>query len=352
MVKKLLYISTTFICLILLLNSCSTSSLLISVLQPAKVSLPGTIKRISILPVAGIPDPPGVFDSLENVLLDPAYDYNKTRKGYLYGAYEAMASSPRFKKVEIADSSFVDSVFSGMISWDVLKEICRHDSTDAVLLIKKVVAHDSIQYLEESGKKVNISVLTEYPKYPEEYDYGCILFFRLISNTKWAFYQPAIQMKLAQYSFSDTIDFYRNNSCEVVFSPDTMRNLLYSACFYTGKKVGERLTPVWDDAAQRFFYTGPSKNLRDAAGLVKKNQWNEASQIWNALSVEKNKSLACKASFNMALAWERADDLDQALIWISYADSLFSNSKTLAYKKILKKRLETRDLLDKQMTGN
>jgi hypothetical protein len=350
MTKQLLNIPTAFICVILLLGCSSTSSLLISVLKPASVSIPGTIKRISVFPVAGIPEPPGVFDSLGYyVMLDPGFDYNKIKKGYLYGLYEALLSSPRFQKVVLADSVFADSVFSGIISWDLLKEICRHDSTDAVVLINKVVAYDSIQILEESGKKVRTPSLTEYP---EEYDYYCTLFFRLISKTKWAFYQPAIQIRSAQYSFTDTTDLYCNSNCNGAYDTDSMQKILYSACFYTGKKVGEKLTPVWDEAARRYFYTGMDMNLRDAAKFVKQNQWNEAAQIWNSLSEDKSKRLASKASFNMALAWERADDLDQAFSWISYADSLFSNSKTLTYKKILKKRLETRDILDKQMTGN
>jgi hypothetical protein len=352
MFRKLLFILLTQICAIVLLNSCSTDTLLISELQPASVYIPGNIKRVSIFPLAGIPDPPGIFDSISHILLDPANNYNITKKGYLYGVYEVMASSPRFQKITIADSSFVDSVFSGTVSWDILKEICRHDSTDAVLIIKKIVAYDSIQYLEESRKKLNTASFQEYPRYPEESYYSCTFLFRLISNTKWAFYQPAIQTKSVQFSFTDTIDFYGDNRCENVFSPDSMQEILYSACFYTGKKVGERLAPVWDDAVQRFLYIGQNKNLRDAARFIKKNQWVEAGQIWNTLSEDKNKRSACKASFNMALAWERADDLDQAFSWITYADSLFSNSKTLAYKKILKKRLETRDLLDKQMTGN
>jgi len=128
--------------------------------------------------------------------------------------------------------------------------------------------------------------------------------------------------------------------------------LLYNACFRTGNKVGIQISPSWNDNVQRVIYTGPNRELRNAAYLVIKNQWIEAAQIWNRLSETTHRKLASRACFNIALAYERDDDLDQAISWIAYADSLFSNSKTLHYKKILDDRTKTRALLDQQMSGN
>jgi hypothetical protein len=54
----------------------------------------------------------------------------------------------------------------------------------------------------------------------------------------------------------------------------------------------------------------------------------------------------------MALAWERDDELNQAMLWINYSDSLLSTGKTLIYKNLIETRLKKRDILNQQMMGN
>jgi hypothetical protein len=318
---------------------------MISVLQPAEVNLPGHINSVSIYPAAGIPSPAGVFDSIRNVAINQDYNYNRTRQGYLYGIYEVLAASPRFQRITVADSVFADSIYERTVSWDILKQICQHDSTEAVLLVNRVVAYDSVNYLDES--RTEESIVDSF----EKYFYSCTLFFRMISNIRLAFYEPAVQMKSVHYFFTDTIDLYSNNSCNDVSSADSMQDILYNACFYTGRKVGARLAPVWNDEVRRVFYTGTDLNLGEASMLARNNQWKEAGQIWETLSKNKNKRTASKASFNMALAWEQEDDLYQALFWLDYADSLYNNPRTAAYRKILEQRLRTRALLDQQFTA-
>jgi hypothetical protein len=80
------------------------------------------------------------------------------------------------------------------------------------------------------------------------------------------------------------------------------------------------------------------------------NDWNTAAVIWNRLVEEGDRKLASHASFNLAVAWERDDDLDQALSWISYADSLHSSPKTFRYKQIIADRLKKREILNYQMS--
>jgi hypothetical protein len=337
----------SLIFVLIIMNSCYTSVVMISILQPAEVSLPGNIKSISIYPVTGIPAPPGVFDSIRNVSINQAFDYNLTRRGYIYGLYEALDASPRFRKVMVSDSSFVDSLYQGILGWNVLKKICQFDSTDAVLLILKAIAYDTVNYLEESGVTYSLS---DPAYYQEQYENNsCTLVLRMISKFKLAFYEPLLEKKSAQLSCSDTVTLYKLNSCEDVFSADSMRDMLYNACFFTGEKLGKRLAPTWNDEVRRIFYKGSDIDFREAAWLVKQNRWTEAGQIWEALSSSRNKRIANKAAFNMALAWEQEDDLNQALLWLDYADSLMTRHQTTEYRKILERRLDTKQLLDLQM---
>jgi hypothetical protein len=349
MLKKPSYIPASLILCIILLNSCSAGSILISVLQPASVIIPGKIKSISIFPVAGVPDSPGVFDSISHIALYPGYDYNITKKGFIYGIYDVLASSPRFQRIVIADSALSSMVASGIISWDLLEEICRHDSTDGVLLLKKAVTIDIIRNYWGDNISKGYDAWYRGEEYPfSSYDF----LLRLINRTRWAFYQPDSQVQTPTFSYTDTIDFYDIEGLYTVRSYAAMREVLYDACFYTGSEVGKQLAPAWNNDAPRFLYTGPNKPLRKATALLRNEKWEEAGQIWDSLAHVDNKMLAFKASFNTALAWEQADDLDQALLWINYADSLRHNNRVEAYKKILKKRLQERAVLDIQMAGD
>ena len=71
----------------------------------------------------------------------------------------------------------------GVISWDELRQICIHDSTDAVLLLKKAVTHDILDYFTE-----------------DEY---CGLRYNLVSHTKWCFYQPFLLIASDDFIFTD-----------------------------------------------------------------------------------------------------------------------------------------------------
>jgi len=318
----------------ILFTACSTGLTTISVLEPAPLSLPASIKSVSIFPEVVFAGSQGMFDSIQHVELDPTTDYNEIRKGYLHGLYDAMATSPRFRKVVIADSSYrqLDDL-SNLISWNDLRQICTKDSTNTVAILTKAVSYDNIQFYSHP-------------------DLGCSFYYQVINKTKWTFLLPDDTLAADIY-YNDTVHFDgQDYNCEsMLVDMPSGDELLYDACYRTGNRVGTFISPWWNADVLRILFTGPNKELRNAANLIIKDQWGEAALIWNRLSEDTNRKLASRASFNIALAFERDDDLNQAASWVAYADSLFSNSRTAKYKKILDDRLKKRIILDQQVTG-
>ena len=76
--------------LLLIFSACITERITLSVLQPAEISIPAEIQKISLFPGAGIPDPPGMYDSIDRIELKPDYNYNRIKRGYMEGLYEAI----------------------------------------------------------------------------------------------------------------------------------------------------------------------------------------------------------------------------------------------------------------------
>ena len=78
----------------------------------------------------------------------------------------------------------------------------------------------------------------------------------------------------------------------------------------------------------------------------------DAGAIWDKLAESPNNKKASRAAFNLALAFERDDVLDQAVLWIAFTDSLQNTAASAAYKIILEKPAEGEASLDEQMAGN
>jgi hypothetical protein len=317
--------------LLIAFTACSTARINISVLQPAEISIPLTIQKISLFPGAGIPNPPGKYDSIDHVKLIPDYNYNRIKRGYMEGVYEIIQQTPRFKRVVLTDTSFENLTSEGVISWDELRQICIHDSTDAVLLLKKAVSRDALNYINE-----------------EEF---CGLRYNLVSHTKWCFYDPFSLVASKDFIFTDFNNYEQQFECGIIRPVKNLTGILYDACVLTGNKLGEQICPSWHDDVERDIFSGPGKILKDAFFLASHNQWNQAAVIWNDLSNSPKRNQAYRASFNLAIAWERDDDLEQAREWALYADSLNSSQKTKAYLIILEQRIQFKAELDKQLMG-
>jgi hypothetical protein len=319
----------------LLLAACSPARINISVLQPAVISIPQSIQRISLFPGAGIPNPPGVYDSIQQVKLKPGYNYNRIKRGYMEGVHKVIQQSPRFKRVVLSDTIYENLVSAGVIGWDQLRQICIHDSTDAILLLKKAVAHDILDYFSET----------------EGEEQFCGLRYNLETHTKWCFYDPFTLIASDDFTYTDFNNYEQEVPCGGILPIKNITGILYDACLLTGNRLGEQICPSWKDNVQRFIFSGPGRSLKQAYFLASHSQWNQAAVIWNDLSNSPDKKQAYRASFNLALAWERDDDLDQAGEWAKYADSLHSDKITKAYVIILDQRIRFKAELDDQIEG-
>ncbi len=310
--------------LVVLMWSCLPYSVTISVLEPAEVILPAKVQRLSILPVPGYYSKPGVFDSLSHLILNPKTDTKEIKVGYLHGMYDVLSQSPRFKKVVFSDSSY----YKNRLMWEDVSGICNHDTTDAVIFLSKVVAYDAINkhYFFDNDESYSQSL------------------YKMLNYSKWVLCMPERELNLSTYEFADTVNI------SGFFGPSGLEQLLYEACYLSGQSSARKLGPYWTDT-QRMLYSGPGNTMRKAARMAMKDQWVEAASIWNKLSKEDNKTLAARASYNIALTYERDDLLDQAGLWATYADSLVNDNNMDIYSKLLMIRMKTREKLEKQMTG-
>jgi len=302
-------------------GSCYISESNLTVLQPADTVLPASLQKITILPMPGPSSASGRFDSLS--FENPGDPY-QIKMGYIHGIYRVLSESPRFSSVKLADTVNAPFIRNTQIYWDDLEKICKVYGTDAVLILSRAVSY----------AQNNTEILRAY-SYSD---------YSMLNKTRWIFYQPQKQNTTARYNFTDTIALAGE------FSEVRLFDLLYEACYLTGVNCGKRMVPYWQEVS-RIIYSGPGRDLRDAAAFALKDRWHNSGMMWNDLISYKKSRLASRAAFNLAVAFEREDDLEQAYLWVTYADSLQSSELTTRYKKILDLRIKNRALLDHQITG-
>lgn len=322
-------VPVSFLFLLILVTSCF-SKVTISVLEPGIYILPSSVQKVTIYSRPGMQATPGLFDSLMDFRFGAETDIDKIREGYLDGVYEIMSVSPRFKKVVLSDTAFDKLLSYGNLTWKAVDRICSHDTSDALLFLWKAVSYTAHE---------NVSSFSWHPDYVD--------LSRILNHSKWMFFKPVTHQQLASYTYNDTVSV----APELFLDPDNIENVLYQNCYIMGKAFGEKLCPHWEEM-ERIMYVGPGRELRKATAFTANDKWVEAGDIWDQMAESQHEKQAYRAAYNLALAYERDDVLDQALLWIAYADSLHSTAASAAYKKILEGRLKVKPLLDEQMAGN
>jgi hypothetical protein len=314
------------ICLTCFCVACATGRITISVLKPAELTVPASLKSISVLPEPAMDEPDNNFDGLTSVRFIPGTDIHAIQTGFLDGAFDVISNSPRFQRVIMADTTGIAGAKGKPLSWGFIRRICKQDTTDGVLVLNRITAHDKLGY-------------TSY----FDYDNLLIADYTMITTAHWSIYMPKGSFQPLVFDYTDTLStqFDLNNT--------DIDTVLYKICYQNGGDFATRICPFWENDVERVYFTGPGMKMYKAAGYAYQNQWKQAGIIWDELAKSKHPRLASHASFNLALAWERDDNLEQAKLWIDYADSMMSSSYTREYKKILSERLKNRKLLDQQM---
>jgi hypothetical protein len=345
----------------LLLTACSSQVINLSVLEPAEFTISPEVKKISLFPAVGYQAKLGEFDSLSAFTPDTSCDYNKIKLAYIYGIHDVLSNSPRFTKVKITDTSFVKQVNSGRIDKELIRQICLHDTTDAVLLIVKVLAHDftgrlnngilesnqtreidGVEYIKNGYGEWVLNVTYDSPK-------NCVFVYHLVSSFKigvfnpWDFEYPDLIV------LTELFEMYRPGECDKFRNYKAQQELLYNSCFFTGNRVGDRLIPLWKDNQKRYLYIDMNPYLSEANAMAMNDNWKEAADLWQNLSYKHKPRVESKASYNLAIKSEREDDLQMSLFWINRADSIRTSKKIKSYQSVLAERIKKRTILDQQM---
>ena len=99
---------------------------------------------------------------------------------------------------------------------------------------------------------------------------------------------------------------------------------VYNAADIAGSRFAEFLVPHWIEV-ERMYYRSGQTELKKTNELIEQNRWIEAANIWKKNTTNKNKYIAAKSMFNMALACEMNGEMDAAMDWAIKSFYVFGN---------------------------
>lgn len=147
----------------------------------------------------------------------------------------------------------------------------------------------------------------------------------------WNFYDLKKQKLIYTHLKTDTIKWY-----EPAYNIKMAKRILPSrwdavlnAADVAGTQFVEFLVPHWLEV-ERMYYNFSQLKLKSTNELIKQNRWMEAAAIYKKNTKIRNKKVASKCMFNMALVCELNGDIEAALDWVK--KSIYANHKDPYHK--------------------
>ena len=272
------------------------------VLRPAKYSVPPEIKSVAI--VDNSIDFP---DTTANVIkVDDEIVRVDTTKVPEYPTNVIRVVGEELNNRMFFDTVYVDTLkhkefVRGRLLSELLPSqidsICRRYGVDAI------VSLDAYRYKNE----VSIITIADY-EYYAAYDASAANY--------WRIYRCSDHSVMNMHLQKDTI-FWEGtgesmNSSVRTFPKFSDATLEIGS--YLANKYVDYLAPHWEEVSRRIYING-NMNFQNATEWINKGNWEEAKKIWNYIYENGSNSAKIKAAINLAVAFERIGDIDNAIKW-------------------------------------
>ena len=160
----------------------------------------------------------------------------------------------------------------------------------------------------------------------------------------WAVYDATSGIIKQHESVVDTLYWYKTDEAGIRIDLPPRVVALELAGSVFGENYAKKFVSDWE-TVQRILVIPPLQEFKTAADHAFRDEWSQAAAIWERYTAKRYGRLAVSAHYNMALASELQDDIDNALRWMDQALELATNMRNkedilmiLNYQKVLNLR--------------
>jgi hypothetical protein len=299
--------------IILLFSSCvSTNYLIVEFKEPARITLPPEVVNVVVVDNSYMSEeqPSHVVLPQKDTILVSA-DSARMHLGESMAKYmeeekffNAVTYYPNFRRG--ADSLQI------YLTNDQIADICYKTNSDALICINQSIISGTMELIPffYDYAVLSVGVAASIKAYKAD---GTALHDSYILADTLFWEGIPKEMKVSKKASADVpiIDIQQSMMESAEMAADVLTNLYI---------------PFWSKE-ERHYYTGGSSEMKKAAAHANEYQWSEAALIWGKLYEQETKPVKqIRLAYNIALANECLNDIDNALIWNKTAFDLLSNT--------------------------
>ncbi len=333
-------------------SSCKIGQVSLQVLQPADIMLPQHFQHF----VLADRTRPGKGNGNQAVAVlegifsgEGAFQDKWAAEDCLEGLRQVLIQTPRYT-VAIAA---LDTAIKGTgrrqtmppLDWKTVAKLIGNDTATALVVLESFDSNNNfsneiVQTAQRGANGESINV-PEY-RVHNRVDVYCV----------WRIYDLKNHSVVDQYTQESRQQFDGSGATQSVAESrlPSRRDMSSRAGVAAGNGYGHRISPQWIWVNRQYYKKG-SPVLKATAKLVKYNNWETATNNWDKEAVSTDSKAAMRATYNMALASEKAGDLDLALQWANRAVQM-GDKRAARYVQILQQRQYDKKKLEEQMKGN
>lgn len=333
----------------LVLTSCSSTRLMsLSVLEPAPVTLPASIKNASIINRSLATGNGRILDAVDKVFtLEGAKLDKEGSEASVASLENTLTASKRFTAVKRVEYTGPGNNTPGMypapLSWEKVEELCRTNKSDVLFSLELFDTDSKISYAA-TPTRIN-TPLGSVPAIHQEAT------MRTLVKTGWRIYDPSTRLILDEASLARDLAFTGRG-----INPVMAANALIGrkdAVKQVGSRAGEayafRVLPAWLRVSRHYYVRG-NRMFKIARRKAEAGNWDGAADIWEDETSATKRKVAGRACYNMAIISEINGDLDQAIKWAQASYENYNIRLALRYIRLLEdRRIRNRILQEQQV---
>lgn len=338
--------STLVLLILFVLSSCKTNELYLNVIEPAPVTIPSYIKKVGVINRSAPTDQTKALDIADKVLsLEGANLDAEAAMESIKGLSEELMNNNRFTEVKTLDK--IDFRTSGVtafpvpLTWDIVSQICKENGTDALFALEKFDTDTKLGY---SNRKVDLKTpLGNIPALEHQSDMETIV------KTGWRIYDPAGKAILDEFIYDEVVVFHGKGINPVAAAAGLIgrKEAIREVSGKAGHGYAMRIIPFELRVMRDYFVKG-NENFKIAKRKAQTGNWNEAGELWEKETGNRDRKVAGRATYNMAIISEINGDVEGALDYARKSYEDYNNKLGIRYVRILENRLYKNEVLSMQ----
>lgn len=301
------------------LTSCSTtsnmSSIQIEVMKPGRISMSEDIDTITVSNRYLFKSDTTTFRYFDNVdtnsILDSAIQFRNLSNQCVDALASYLENEGYFLKVINYKDSMNDLFTQGDVYYP---ELYKKWKVDACIFLDYFQLTDNMKDHEPNVDVYNFE--GSFPEFKKS--------TKLEQVTANLYWTVSIRGDTVNYVCKQPDNLYYGNSVYPEFFGSDLNHklLLENSSIYLGQSFGKKLLPSWQKV-ERNYYQSRNVHMLKAEKFFLNGDYLKAAEIYNRATSNKNRNIAAKAKYNMALICEMEGNLAIALDWLLLSYSTY-----------------------------